>query len=286
MTSIRVVRWPVSARNDVGPRPGSVVGQPLHRLGDGDRVDRDVREVDLRHRPFGGRPQVRLRELVRGDAGEQVRRMDDEAIVEPDLAGDRPGGSLGEDDERVRGGRVRPALEQAREQQVALLPADELLVLVDDVRAGQQLLRLQLDEDGRDQDELREHVHRQLVPPLDEDRDERVDDRRQRDLQDVDLVAADEVQQQVDRPFEDRGRDRVRHGPTLPRRLAHPSDPSTRPWKGRPAVFPYHVAPWPGSCRACNLPGISISGTISVPSASGWPTSTATRSTSSSTSTP
>ena len=55
-----------------------------------------------------------------------------------------------------RGGHVleRLALEQAGQEQVALLPEGELLVEVDVVAAGQQAAGLQLDQGGGDEQEL------------------------------------------------------------------------------------------------------------------------------------
>ena len=49
----------------------------------------------------------------------------------------------------------------------------------------------------------------------------RVDDRRQRHLPQLDLLAEDEVQQQVERPLVDGGADLVRHeNPRLPEALS------------------------------------------------------------------
>ena len=56
--------------------------------------------------------------------------MHGEVVVEPDLAWDRARRLLGQGDEDVRRGGVGPALEQAGQQQVALLPAHVVLVLL------------------------------------------------------------------------------------------------------------------------------------------------------------
>ena len=66
----------------------------------------------------------------------------------------RPAGVVGQAAEH--GGDVleRLALEQAGEQQVALLPEGQLLVEVDVVAAGQQAAGLQLDQRGGDEQEL------------------------------------------------------------------------------------------------------------------------------------
>ena len=56
--------------------------------------------------------------------------MDDEVVVEPDLAGHRARRLLGQGDEDVGRGGVGPALEQPGQQEVALLPADQVLLVV------------------------------------------------------------------------------------------------------------------------------------------------------------
>ena len=66
--------------------------------------------------------------------------MDHEVVVEPHLAGHRPGRLLGQGHEDVGGGGVGAALEQPGQQQVSLLPSHQVLVVVDGVATGQQLL--------------------------------------------------------------------------------------------------------------------------------------------------
>ena len=104
----------------------------------------------------------------------------------------------------------RLALEQPREQEVALLEAHQLLVELDVVAAGQQAPGLQLDERRRDQQELGGDVEIDPLHALDLGA-ERVDDARERDLPEVDLFLQDEVQEEVERAFEDRRRHLVRH---------------------------------------------------------------------------
>ena len=122
------------------------------------------------------------------------------------MRGHRAGRLLDQQGEGVGGGRVGLALEQAGEQQVALLPPDQLLVGVDVVGAGQQPAGLELDEDGGDDQELRERLQVEGLPAGHLGH-EGVDDRGQRDVVDVDLVAGDQLEQQVDRALEDRRRD-------------------------------------------------------------------------------
>ena len=76
-----------SERNDVArsaSRHGDQVG---HRFGDRKGVHRDVGEVDPGHRTLGRAPEVGLRQILGGDAGQQVRCVDHEVVVEAHLAG-------------------------------------------------------------------------------------------------------------------------------------------------------------------------------------------------------
>ena len=113
----------------------------------------------------------------------------------------------------------RLALEQAGEQQVALLPERELLVEVDVVSTGQQSPRLQLDERRGDEQELGRDVE---VEPLGLGRDAvelgevGVDDRAERHLVEVDLLSQDQVEQEVEGALEDRGLHLVGHAGRLP----------------------------------------------------------------------
>ena len=130
MTSIRV-RQPSTRARKRGRPLGLVDGDEVRdRLGDRDGVHGDVGEVDPGHRALGRAPQVGLGQVLRGDPGQQVGGVHDEAVVEPDLAGDRARGLLGQGHEDVGRRGVGPALEQPGQQQVALLPPDEVLVVV------------------------------------------------------------------------------------------------------------------------------------------------------------
>ena len=89
-----------------------------------------------------------------GDAREQVGREADEALLETGGARVRPSGLGGEAVEDRGDVLERLALEQAGEQQVALLPERELLVEIDVVATREQAACLQLDERRGDQQEL------------------------------------------------------------------------------------------------------------------------------------
>ena len=97
-----------------------------------------------------------------------------------------------------------------REQQVALLEAQQVLVEVEVGRRGEQPARLQLDQGGSDEQELGRDVEIEGLEPL-ELGEVLVDDRGERQLPQVDLLAQDEVQQEVERPFVDGGVDLVSH---------------------------------------------------------------------------
>ena len=112
----------------------------------------------------------------------------------------------------------RLAVEQPREQQVALLEPRQLLVEVDVVAAGQQAPRLQLDERRGDEQELGGRLEVEALHALDL-RAERVDDARERDLPEVDLFLQDEMEEEVERALEDRRRDLVGHGRRVSNRL-------------------------------------------------------------------
>src|SRR5207244_10005206 len=117
----------------------------------------------------------------------------------------------------------RLAVEQPREQQVALLEPRELLVEVDVVAPWQQTAGLQLDERRGDQQELGRRLEVEALHALDL-RAERVDDARQRDLPEIDLFLQDQMEQEVEGPLEDRRRDLVGHDRRVlngPRRSTH-----------------------------------------------------------------
>src|SRR5439155_26428868 len=101
------------------------------------------------------------------------------------------------------------AVEQAREQQIAFLESTQLLVELDVVAAREQTPRLKLHERRLDQQELGRGLEIDSLHAFDLGA-ERVDDARERDLPEVDLLLQDEVQEQVEGAFEDRRRHFVR----------------------------------------------------------------------------
>ena len=76
---------------------------------------------------------------------------------------------------------------------------------------GQQAPGLQLDEGGRDQQELRRHLEIEAFHLL-ELGDVGVDDAAQGDLVEVHLFVEDQVQQQVEGALEHRGLNLIGHG--------------------------------------------------------------------------
>ena len=102
------------------------------------------------------------------------------------------------------------ALEEAGQQEVALLPQPQLVVQVEVGVVGQQTLGLQLDQRGCDEQELRgdlevEGVHAGQLDQVG------VHDPRQRDLVQLDLLAQDQVQEKVERTLEHRSANVVGH---------------------------------------------------------------------------
>ncbi len=134
----------------------------------------------------------------------------------PASRGTRARGLFGQGHEDVGRGRIGPALEQAGQQQVALLPPGQLLVVLDVLGPGQQALGLELDEDGGHQQELGELVEVDQLPLVGEDAHEAVDHGHERHVEHVQLVRGHQVQEQVDRALERRGGHRVGHQSTLP----------------------------------------------------------------------
>ena len=122
-------------------------------------------------------------------------------------------------------GRVleRLALEQARQQQVALLEAQQLLVELEVVEAREQAAGLELHQRRRDEQELGGDVEVEAASHALELGEVGVDDRAERDLPELHLLLEDEVQQEVERALEHRGADRVRH------RVERTGRPTPRP---------------------------------------------------------
>ena len=135
-----------------------------HGVGHGDCVHGHVVEVDGRDRALGGGPQEGGRHLLGGHPLEEVGGADGQVVVDAGGPGHRAGRLFHEHGEPVGGGRVGLALEQPGHEQVPLLPPDELLVGIDVVGPGEETARLELDEQGGDDQELGEGLQVHLRP--------------------------------------------------------------------------------------------------------------------------
>ena len=166
---------------------------------------------DLRRETPAGRGQQR----VERDPFERIGRERPERLLGSGGAGDRTARGLQPLVHHARRVLERLALEQPGQQEVALFEAHQLLVEIDVFAAGQQPAGLQLDERRRDEQELGGDVEVDPFHALDLGA-EHVDDVRERDLPEVDLFFQDEVQEEVERAFENGRRDLVRHGVRLP----------------------------------------------------------------------
>jgi hypothetical protein len=165
-----------------------------------------VEHVDGRLRPRREGSDGGVAETLEAGALEQVGHQRREALIRADLTGEAAVGIVGQAAEDRGDVLECLALEQPGEQQVALFPQRQLLVEVDVGPAGQQAPGLELDERGRDQQELGRDVEVEVVQPLDLGQ-VGVDDGRQADLVDVDFFGQDQPQQQVERAVEDGGGD-------------------------------------------------------------------------------
>jgi hypothetical protein len=116
-----------------------------------------------------------------------------------------------------RNGSSGPATrgrQEAGQEQVALLEAQELLVELEVGGPGEQAAGLELDERRGDEQELGRDLEIEglrLLGDAVELGEVAVDDRRQRHVPELDLLLEDEVQQQVERTREDRRLDLVAH---------------------------------------------------------------------------
>ena len=97
---------------------------------------------------------------------------------------------------------VGAVLQQAREEQVAGLEQAVVTVLGVRLRVGQQPGGLEVEQRGRDDEELRGLVEVHVVAERREVGDEIVRDTVQRQLGDVELVLPDQLQEQVERAGE------------------------------------------------------------------------------------
>ena len=170
----------------------------------------DVVEVDTGRRLGREGPHQGLGQVDGCDPGQDVGRHIDEPVFEAGHAGMGATGDTGHAVELGRRVLERLALEQTGEQRVPLGVQQQLLVEVGVVPAREQALGLELDQGGGDEEELGGEVEVEALHALELDQ-VAVDDAAQRDLVDVDLLAGDEVEQEVERALEDGRADLVRH---------------------------------------------------------------------------
>nr|WP_238455363.1 hypothetical protein [Micromonospora sp. ATA51] len=160
-----------------------------------------MRDGDLGHRPRGHRLQRQLEQPLRADAEHQVGQR----LGVPGLQGDRAGVAAAADGLQLgdvrRGLLVRLVLQQPGEEQVPRLQQGEVLLVLH-LGGGQQPGGLEVEQGGRDQQELARLVQVPLVAHRPDVGDELVGDLVQRHLGDVELVLADELEQQVERAGE------------------------------------------------------------------------------------
>ena len=146
---------------------------------------------------------------------ERVGRHRRERLLGADLPGQAAVGAPDRQLQRRRGVLERLALEQPCEQEVALLEAEQLVVELDVVEAGQETAGLELHQRRRDQEELGRDLEVEGcrgvgLEPV-ELAEVGVDDRRERHLPELHLLAQDEVEQEVERALVDGGAHLVGH---------------------------------------------------------------------------
>jgi hypothetical protein len=141
------------------------------------------------------------RQFFGGDVEDEFGQEVAVAGLEADAARHAGRGAFDEAGEVACGLFVGLVLEQPREEEVAGFEQSEVLFVVD-LGAGQEPRGLEVEEGGGDEQELGGLLE---VPRLVEGGDvfdEFGGDAVERDLGDVELVLADELQQQVERPLE------------------------------------------------------------------------------------
>ena len=147
---------------------------------------------------------ARRRVAGAGDVDAGAGRVDRVVV---DARGDQRPIVIGQHD---RGVLERLALEQAGQQEIAFFPDTQFVVEIAVVETGEQPAGLELDQRGSDQQELGGDVEIHLRH-LGEMGEVGVDDLGERHLVQVDLVAKDQVQQQVERTLEHVGLHVDRH---------------------------------------------------------------------------
>jgi len=126
------------------------------------------------------------------------------------LAGQAPFGTAHERRDGARRVLEGLALEESREQEIALFEPEEFLVKLEIGRSGQEATGLELDQCRSDEEKLGSDFEIELAEPL-QLNEIPVDDGREGDLPEVDFLLEDQVQQQVERTREYGGGDLVAH---------------------------------------------------------------------------
>ncbi len=152
----------------------------------------------------------------------------------------------------------RLALEQPGQEEVALLEAQQLLVELEVLDAGEQAAGLELDQRGGDEEELGGDVEVERVHAV-ELGEVGVDDLGQRHLPQLHLLLQDQVKEEVEGALEDRGAHRVRHrvertghrAPEMTSRM--PTGPLviSRPYATRVLGHPAHRGDPSGQLPGC-----------------------------------
>ena len=94
--------------------------------------------------------QIGPPDLVRGDAGHQVRGQFGERLLQPGRPGVAEGSRVHHPGERSGGILEGFAFEETGEKQVSLFPEGQLLFRLTVPLIGQQAAGLEFEEDGRD----------------------------------------------------------------------------------------------------------------------------------------
>ena len=171
-------------------------------LADADLRRVEVAELDHRRGPGRHGPGGDLRELGGAHAEENLRQQLGECGFHrhlPRVAGAFGGHPVGEDRGELLVGAV---LQQPGEEQVTRFKQGEV-VLVLDLRGRQQPRHFQVQQRGSDDEERARLVQVPVAPARTNVGKELVGHLRQGDKRDVELLARDEAQQQVERSLED-----------------------------------------------------------------------------------
>jgi tryptophanyl-tRNA synthetase len=200
------------------PTTGQAPRQFAHRLSNGDTHRCHMVEGDPW---FGFRSEEALDgceehrpKALGGDPSEHVGCEIDKRIFKSTGARQRFGCEPDPPFDLFRRLFERAVLKELREQQVPLFEQRQLFIEIDTFSIRQQSTKLQFDQRRSDQQELGRHLQIERFHPL-ELSQVRIDNGREADLVEVDLIPSDQVKQQIERPLEHRGGNGVRHGGPL-----------------------------------------------------------------------